>query len=180
MQLYWGVSAFLTPRADVSEGMIQNVVKVALDTGLAGIADKIMLVAGLPLNGPHMVNTVRVLILGTVLARSSAGGFADPEIWRVQGRIIQASSPTEARDRIMSLGGEILVCRVLTDDYTPIIRTVNGIICEGISEISEKKLRDINPRLVWLTHIRQATQKLESGLSVTLDAKQLLVYEGSI
>ena len=180
MQLYWGVNACLTPRADVSEGVIQNVMKVALDTGAAGISDKIMLVAGLPLNSPHMVNTVRVLILGTVLARSSAGGSADPEISRACGRIIHASTPDEARSRIMSFGGEILVCRVLTDDYTPIIRLVSGVICEGVSEISEQKLRDINPRLVWLTHIRHATQKLESGLTVTLDAKQLLVYEGSI
>ena len=139
-----------------------------------------MLVAGLPLNSPHMVNTIRVLIIGTVLARSSSGGFADPEISRTRGRIIHATTPAEARDRIMSFGGEILVCRVLTDDYIPIIRIVNGIICEGVSEIGEQKLRDINPALVWLTHIRQATQKLESGLTVTLDAKQLLVYEGSI
>ena len=180
MQLYWGVYPRLTPRADVSEGMIQNVMKVALDTGTAGISDKIILVAGLPLNSPHMVNTVRVLILGTILARSSAGGFSDPGISRARGRIVHASTPAGARDRIMSFGGEILVCRVLTDDYIHIIRIVNGVICEGVSEISEQKLRDINPRLVWLTHIRKATQKLESGLTVTLDAKQLLVYEGSI
>ena len=72
------------------------------------------------------------------------------------------------------------MCKVLTDDYTPILRIVNGVICEGISEISEQKLRDINPSLVWLTRIRHATQKLESGLTVTLDAKELLVYEGSV
>ncbi|MCL2380270.1 MAG: pyruvate kinase [Treponema sp.] len=180
MQLYWGVQSCIRPHVDESETMIQNTVQVASETGAAGISDKVILVAGLPLNSPNMLNTVRVLILGTVLARSSSGGFADPDISRARGRIIHASSPAEARGRIMSFGGEILVCRVLTDDYTPIIRIVNGVICEGVSEISEKKLRDINPSLVWLTHIRHATQKLESGLSVTLDAKQLLVYEGSI
>ena len=180
MQLNWGVHARLTPRADESEGMIQNVMKVALDTGAAGISDTIMLVAGLPLQSPHMVNTVRVLILGTVLARSSAGGYVNPNLWRVQGRIIHAATPNDARDRIMSFGGEILVCRVLTEDFIPIIRIVNGVICEGVSEISEENLRYINPSLVWLTHIRRATQKLESGLTVTLDAKQLLVYEGSV
>ena len=180
MQLLWGVQACLRPHVDESETMIQNTVQVASETGAAGISDKVLLVAGLPLKSPSMLNTVRVLILGTVLARSSAGGFADPEISRVRGRIIHALSPAEARSRIMSFGGEILVCKDLTDDYTPIIRIVNGVICEGVSEISERKLRDINPSLVWLTHIRHATQKLESGLTVTLDAKQLLVYEGSI
>ena len=180
MQLYWGVTACLRQRVDESESMIQDTMKAVLDTGAAGMADKIMLVAGLPLNSPNMVNTARVIILGTVLARSSAGGYANPEISRARGRIVHASTPAEARDSIMSFGGEILVCRELTEDYTPIIRIVSGVICEGISEISGQELRDINPNLVWLTHIRHATQKLESGLSVTLDAKQLLVYEGSI
>jgi len=180
MQLYWGVKACRRQKVDDSETMIQDTMKVVMDTGVAEISDKIMLVAGLPLNSPNMVNTVRVLILGTVLARSSAGGFSNPDITRARGKIIHAVTPNDARDRIMSFGGEILVCRVLTEDYTPIIRIVSGVICEGVSEISEKKLRDINPNLVWLTHIRHATQKLESGLSVTLDAKQLLVYEGTI
>ena len=181
MNLYWGVFGCLSERVDESESMIQNSMKIASDTGAAGMSDKIVLVAGLPLKSPHMVNTVRVIIVGAVLARSSAGGSADPAITRARGRIIHAATARDAREGIRSFGGgEILVCRVLTEDYTPIIRIVNGVICEGVSEISEQKLRDINPRLVWLTHIRRATQKLESGLTVTLDSKQLLVYEGSI
>jgi pyruvate kinase len=180
MQLYWGVYAYDTSRADETEGLIQNVMKVASETGVAGISDKIMLVAGLPLTSPHVVNTVRVLILGTVLARSATGGFAKPDITRARGRVIHAATVYEAREKFMSLGGEILICKTLTEDYTPIIRIVNGIICEGISEISDKRLCEINPNLVWLTHLRHAAEKLESGLTVTIDAQQLLVYEGSI
>jgi pyruvate kinase len=180
MQLYWGVRTSLRPLFDESENVIQNAMKVAADTGMAGISDKIVLLAGLPLNSPNMINTIRTLILGTVLARSSAGGCANPGISRVQGRIIHAATPQEARDRIKNYDGEILVCRALTDDYTPILRIVNGVICEGVSELNEERLRDINPNLVWLTHIRHAMKKLELGLTVTLDAKQLLVYEGSI
>ena len=178
MQLLWGVYAYYKPRADEAESMIQNVIKITLDTGLAAAPDKILLVAGLPLNSPYMVNTVRVLILGTVLAHSNSGGFFNPDIFRASGRIIHSASPGEARDNIMSSGGDILICRNLTEGYVPIIRIVRGIICEGISEISEGRLREINPNLVWLTNIRDASKILESGLTVTLDAKQLLVYEG--
>jgi pyruvate kinase len=180
MQLYWGVRTSLKPLFDETQSMIQTVMKAALEAGMAGISEKIVLLAGLPINSPYMINTIRVLILGTVLARSNTGGCANPEITRVRGRIVRASNPMEARDRISSFGGEILVCKLLTEDYTPIIRIVSGIICEDISDISEQKLRDINPNLVWLTHIRHATEKLELGLTVTLDAKQLLVYEGTI
>jgi pyruvate kinase len=180
MQLYWGVRTSLRPLFDESESVIQNAMKAVLDTGMAGLSDKIVLLAGLPLNSPNMVNTIRVLIIGTVLARSSAGDHADPGIMRVRGKIIHAASPKEALQRIKEYEGEILVCKELTDDYTPILRVVKGVICESISEISETKLRDINPHLVWLNHIRHAMKKLEQGLTVTLDAEQLLVYEGSI
>ena len=180
MQLYWGVHTYQRPLVDDTESMIQDTMKVVSETGMAVMSDKIVLVGGLPLQSPYSVNAIRVLILGTVIARSSTGGFANPYVTRVQGKIIHADTPTDARNKIMLFGGEILVCRILTKDYTPIIRIVKGVICEGVSEISDSILHDINPNLVWLTNIRHETEKLESGLAVTLDAKQLLVYEGSI
>jgi len=181
MQLFWGVHTFIRPWVEDSESMIQKTIKVVSDSGVAEISDKIMLVAGLPLNSPNMVNTVRVLIFGTVFARTSSGGHAHPAIKRASGRVIHAATASEARKKYMSLGGgEILICDVLTEDYTPIIRLVSGVICEGISEISEEQLGYINPRLVWLTHIRNAANQLESGLTVTIDAKEMLVYEGTI
>ena len=38
----------------------------------------------------------------------------------------------------------------------------------------------VNPNLVWLTNVSGATTNLESGLMVTIDGSQLLVYEGII
>jgi pyruvate kinase len=180
MQLYWGVYARYAPLTDENESMILNAMKVALDTGMAGISDKIVLVAGLPLQSPNSVNTVRVIILGTILARSGAGGSSNPDITHIHGRIVYAETPDDARDKITRSGGEILVCKELTKDYIPIIRMVKGVICKEISEISDNDLREINPDLVWLTHIRHAPEKFESGLTVTIDAKQLLVYEGTV
>jgi len=180
MQLNWGVHTSIRPLFDESESVIQNAMKVAMDSGLAGLSDKIILLAGLPLNSPNMVNTIRVIILGTVLAHSNAGGCANPGISRTCGRIIHAATLQEALQRIKDYEGEILVCKELTEDYIPILRIVKGVICEGLSELSETKLCGINPNLVWLTHIRHAMKKLEQGLTVTLDAKQLFVYEGSV
>jgi len=181
MQLYWGVSTYISSKVDDSESMIQNTMKVVSETGVAGISDKVILIAGLPLESPNMINNVRVVIIGTVLARSSAGGYANPDLIRTHGRIIHAATPDEARKKIISSGGgEILICKELTENYASIITMVSGIICEGVSEISEQKLRLINPNLVWLTNMRDAAKKLESGLTITIDGKELLVYEGTI
>jgi pyruvate kinase len=181
MQLYWGVTTCIRSKVDDSGSMIQDTMKVILETGAAGISDKIILIAGLPLESPNMINTVRVVIIGTVLARSSAGGYSNPDLTRARGKIVHAANADEASKKILpSGGGDILICKVITDEYIPVIRMVSGIICEGVSEISEQKLRMINPNLVWLTHIRDAAKKLESGLTVTIDGKELLVYEGAI
>jgi len=81
----------------------------------------------------------------------------------------------------MSSGQEgILICKEINEEYMPVLRMVKGIICEGVSVISEEKIRFINPNLVWLTRIRDAAKKLEAGLTVTIDGKELLVYEGTI
>jgi len=180
LQLYWGVYPCLTPIANETESMIQNSMRIASETGTAGISDKIVLVAGLPLQSPNMVNTIRVIILGTILARFSFGGHANPDITRVRGKIVYSSSARDARDKIMIMGGEILACRVLTKDFIPIVRLVKGIICEELSEITDGDLQRTNPDIVWLTHIRHANEKLESGLTVTIDAKELLIYEGTV
>jgi pyruvate kinase len=180
MQLYWVVDTCITPEVGDSDSMIRNTMKLVSETGAVGISDKIILIAGLPLESPNMINTVRVVIIGTVLARSNAGGYANPDNIRAQGRIIHAASADEASKKLMSCADGILICKEITEEYMPVLRMAQGIICEGVSVISEEKLRIINPNLVWLTHIRDAAKKLEPGLTVTIDGKELLVYEGTI
>ena len=180
MQLYWGVHPCHSPRVDETESMIQSAMRIAMETGIASISDRIVLVAGLPLGSPNLINTIRVIILGTVLVQSNSGGFANPEIPVVQGKIVRATSPREASKRITPYASEILVCKELTDEYIGTIHVVSGIVCEGVSEISDERLRHINPNLVWLSNARDAVDKLESGITVTLDATQLIVYEGSV
>jgi pyruvate kinase len=180
MQLYWGVNTCITPEVGDSDSMIRNTMDVVSKTGVVNISDKIVLIAGRPLESPNMINTVRVVIIGTVLARSSAGGYANPEVIRAHGKIIHAATADEASKKLMSSGGGILICKEINEEYMPVLRMAQGIICEGVSVISEEKIRFINPNLVWLTRIRDAAKKLEAGLTVTIDGKELLVYEGTL
>jgi pyruvate kinase len=178
--LSWGVVPKLTTHAIHSDEMIQNALRICSETGLAEISDRLVLAAGLPMGSPLPLNTMRVLIMGNVLARSASGGFANKEVFRAHGRIVWADSASDARDLIKSDGGDILVCPSLTDEYVPILRIVRGVICEGICAINADVLSIINPHLVWLNGVHNAARKLESGLFVTIDGKALLVYEGAV
>jgi len=180
MQLFWGVHPHHSPRVDETETMIQNAMSITMETGIASLSDKIVLVAGLPLSSPNMINTIRVIILGTVLLRSSSGGLSNPDITNALGKAVHASTAQEACKRVTPYANEILVCRELTEAYVSSIHLVKGIVCEGDSELSDERLREINPNLVWLTNAKNAIDKLESGITITLDATHLLVYEGSV
>jgi pyruvate kinase len=180
MQLIWGVIPKLTKTAFHSDEMILNALRILAETTLAAISDKIVLAAGLPLHSPLPLNTIRILIMGNVLARSTSGGHANENVTRANGKIVWASSASEARQVIKADGGDILVCPMLTDEYIPILRIVRGVICQGNCHIVNTVLAMINPNLVWLAGVHNATRKLESGLNVTIDGDALLVYEGVI
>lgn len=180
LQLLWGVRTCRAPRVDETESMIQNAMRIAMETGIATISDKIVLVAGLPLSSPNMINSIRVIILGTVLLRAGSGGTGNSNIHRAVGKIVHATSAAEARSKITPYANEILVCKELTEEYVGLASIVKGIVCEGSLEISDERLAAINPNLLWLAEAKNALEKLEQGIMVTLDATQLLVYEGSI
>jgi len=63
MQLYWGVIPCYAPIADESESMIKNTIRIALESKAAETSDKVVLVAGLPIQSTNPVNTVRVIVL---------------------------------------------------------------------------------------------------------------------
>jgi len=72
--LNWGVVPLLVKIAEDSEEMTQNAMRVAIDTGYLQRSDKIVMVAGVPIVSPMMVNTIRVFFVGNVLARGQDGG----------------------------------------------------------------------------------------------------------
>ncbi len=179
--LFWGVVPLHARMASDSNEMIQNAIKVALDAGIVQISDRVVLAAGTPLFSSLMLNTVRVLLVGNILARGNSGGSASQERLKSSGHIVQAANAMEALAQLKKKrGGEILVCPTITEDYIPLLRLVDGVIAEHGSEVGDAMLALVNPNLVWLTNVANATTKLEDGLMVTIDGSQLLVYEGIV
>ena len=179
LMLNWGVYPMLSEVVDDSEWMVQNAIKKALDSGAIHLSDRIIMLAGIPINNPIKVNTVKVLFVGNVVA-AGTGGFANPENKRVSGRVFKITEPNEFRTYIRSSkkGGLILVCKRITEDFIPILRIVEGVICEEESEIPPELLAMVNPNLVWLINSNGAMKALETDLTVTIDGGQGLTYEG--
>lgn len=178
--LYWGVSPLLSKMAGTSDEMLRNAVKVSLDAGAINMSDRIVLAAGIPLSNPIMLNTIQVMLVGSVLAKASKGGFAKQGNYKAYGEIVCVENPDEISGGNMRRKSIILVCRDLTEDFIPVLRVVNGVIAERECTIPDSVLRLVNPDLVWLVNAPGAVASLEPGLAVTLDGKSLMVFEGFV
>lgn len=173
--LHWGVVPVLTAREEDSEAMIQGAISATIHEGFAKSLDKVVVVAGLPINSPLLTNSVRVHVIGNVLGFGGRG-FGG----RCTGRIVKARTLEEAALTLRKGGGEILLTHTLEESFIPVLRVVDGVILEGVSEMSWELVRAVNPNLVYISSLPHALDLLEDHLTVTLDGEARLIYEGAL
>lgn len=190
--LNWGVVPLLVKIAEDSEEMTQNTMRAAIDAGALRHSDKVVMVAGMPIVSPMMVNTIRVLFVGNILARgqngggcgrlipSEGGGLPACANYRVTGRVVRAETLEDAFVALRKKGGEILVTRNLDMTFVPILRVVSGLVVENPTVLGEETLSMINPNLVWVSQVSGAMKILEPGFTITVDSREKLVYEGTV
>lgn len=180
LMLRWGVTPVLCGMAEDSDMMIQNAIKLAFENGLVRISDRVVVCAGIPLSSLLMVNTIRVLIVGNIIARGTTFFCCNPKKTKAGGRVVHAQNMVGVRDNARLKTGTILVCERITEDLIPLLRIVDGVVSEDTSDISEDELRLIGHDLVTVQNALNACRLLEENLSVTIDGEQGLVYEGII
>jgi len=172
--LDWGVQPILAPFVRDSEEMVQNAIKAAISGGYAERSDKVVLVAGLPVASALTVNAVRAYYLGKVIGRGEKGLGG-----RCTGRIVKAKNLDEAVAALKKDdGGDILLVPPLHPDYIPIVRLAKGVIAEGVSELPWDVVRMTNPDIILVTEVAGAMDSMETGMTVTIDGGEQVVYEG--
>ncbi|GMO25264.1 MAG: pyruvate kinase [Termitinemataceae bacterium] len=170
-----GIIPLLVESESDSEAMIQGAQSAAIKEGFAKVSDKVVFAAGFPVNSPFTTNTIRINVIGNILARGQRG-FGG----HCTGRIVRAQTLDEAATILRNKGGEILLTHTLDNSFIPIIRIANGIIMEGSSEFSRDQLLTINPNIVFVGQVSAAMSRLENHLTVTLDGFEKIIYEGTI
>lgn len=180
LMIQWGISPVLCEVADDSETMIQNAVKLALDSGAVNLSDKVVMCAGIPISSPLMINTIKVILVGNVIARGTVFGSADENKIRAGGRVIHAEDILELGNKIRLHHHVILVCERITKELVPALRVVDGVVSESTSDLTAEEIKLINSELVWVQNVPNAQKIIESALSVTIDGEQGVIYEGII
>ena len=180
LMIQWGISPVLCQMADDSETMIQNAVKLALDCKAVHLSDKVVMCAGIPISSPLMVNTIKVILVGNVLARGTLFGSVKENRKKARGRVIHENDIPLFKDKFQVHKHLILVCERITENLIPALRIVDGVVSESGCDIASENLALVNPDLVWICNVPDAQKVLENDLSITLDAEQGVVYEGIV
>ena len=86
--LYWGVHPLLCDLVDNADAMQNNALAAALEKGLVKRFDRVVILAGVPLHSPVMLNYIKVHFIGNVLAKGQRGfgGYRSGHIvgWRTR------------------------------------------------------------------------------------------------
>ncbi len=173
--LHWGVIPVLTELVNDSDQMIQNSIRQALAAGYVKRLDRVVTAAGIPVNSPIMMNTVKVHFLGNILSRghSGFGGVTS-------GRVVKCGDRDEAYRRLAHRGDEVLLVRHFEREYLDTIQGIGAVISEDKSPVPFDEIRESNPNLVFVSELPGAYAALENGLHVSVDGEELIVYEGVI
>jgi pyruvate kinase len=171
--LYWGIVPLFTEFGEDSDAMVNKSLAVAMAKGLVKTFDRVVILAGIPVHSPIMLNTVRVHFVGNVLAKGQRGfgGYR-------AGRIVRVEDSLDAELKLKHDDSEILLARFLTPDFLPLLTGLCGIILEESSYLSEQQIRSKTPEVAVIASVAGAMAILEDGFTVTLHGEEKVVYEG--
>ena len=171
--IFWGVVPLIAKLTSDSDVMIENAIAQAVETTLIKDFDRVVILAGLPVDSPIMLNTIRVHLHCRVLAKSQRGYGG-----RISGRVVKVKSAEEALNRIRGTGDEILVTSYLSPDFTPVLSKIAGYILEKFSFMGFQEIERYHKEIVALAGTREALTILEDGAMITIDGQEKLIYSG--
>ena len=173
--LTWGVVPLRAEIADDSDALLANALRAAVDAGHLSRGDRVVIVAGVPVNSPAQLNLVKVHFVGTLLARGRRGfgGFRT-------GRVVRVRDAADAARRLKGDGTEVLVTRAFEADLVPLLAGLAGLVLEEPSAMSRETLQAAAPGLVAVSAVPDGMRHLEDGATVTLHGDAFAVYEGVV
>ena len=169
------MTPILTDIALDQESVLESVVTAGRQQGLIRPFDKLVILSGVPIDSPIMVNNIRVHMVANVIGKGLRGYGTT-----FSGRIVKVSGIEEAGRRIVGDGTEILLTKYIDMSFEPVLKAVGGYILEGFSSMSWNVIHGMNPKLVALAGAFKAMSNLKEGQIVTIDGEEKVIYDGSI
>ncbi|MDR3592141.1 MAG: pyruvate kinase [Negativicutes bacterium] len=172
-QLYWGVQPVLVPTSPDSDALVSNSIKGAQDVGLVKEGDLVVITAGVPVGTSGTTNMIRVHVVGNILLHGTGIGQRV-----VTGKVRVAHSIKDVKTKFQP--GEILVVESIDEETAPYALKAAAIVTEEGGLTSHAAIVGISYGIPVIVGVDGATDRLDDGTEVTVDASRGVVFHGQI
>lgn len=173
MLLLWGVYPILGPSFNNTDEMVHSAVSSSLKAGVVKDGDLVVVTAGVPAGTSGTTNMIRVHVVGNVLMRGTGIGQR-----AVTGKIVVATSLKDIRNKFQA--GDILVVNSIDEETAPYAAKAAAIVAEEGGLTSHAAIIGVSFGMPVLVGVEGATERLQDGTIVTVDAARGSVYQGEI
>lgn len=171
LALSWGVFPQLADEVTSIDQVFEQAIQKASATEWIKNGDLIIITGGFPVGISGTTNTMRVHIIGDVLAEGKgANGL------RASGSLHVLQNATEVPENFNE--GDILVIRETTDAILPLLKDTAAIITEEDAADSKAVIVGKALGIPVITNVNNATSILKSGIVVTVDAATGRIVSG--
>ena len=174
LSLTWGCLPILSDKININDGTFSIAVEKSMETGLAKSGDAIVIAAGIPVGVSGATNTLKVQIVGDVLAKGQGIGNKV-----VSGRACVIKVFEQARNCFKD--GDIIVTPEINDDLLPFIKKSSGVVV-GSWENDDNKQAKVVADLLDIPVIvcnESVVEIIPDWISITLDSIKGIVYNGN-
>ncbi|KJY64795.1 Pyruvate kinase [Lactobacillus helsingborgensis] len=169
----WGVQPLLTEKPASTDDMFEVAAKVAKEQGYVQDGDLVIIVAGVPVGDSGTTNLMKLQIIGSKLAQGLGVGNGS-----VVGKTVVVNSAEEAISKTRE--GDILVAKTTDPDYMPAIKKASGLVVEASGLTSHAAVVGLSLGIPVVVGVSDATEKIGSGITITVDARRGAIYQGEV
>ena len=171
MLVMWGVQPVLRAMAKNSDEMVENAIASSIASGIVKEGDLVVLTAGVNAGETGTTNMIRVHVVGNVLLRGVGIGQT-----AITGKVCVAHSITDVEENFTD--GDILVIACIDEQTARYAAKASAIIAEEGGLTSHAAIVGISYGMPVIVGVDGATECLTNGMTITVDAKRGLVYNG--
>lgn len=174
LSLTWGCLPILSHEININDGTFSVAVEKSMETGLAKSGDAIVIAAGVPVGISGATNTLKVQIVGDVLAKGQGIGNKV-----VSGRACVIKVFEQARNDFQD--GDIIITPEINDELLPFIKKSSGVVVgnwENDYNSQAKVVADLLDIPVIVCN-ESVVEIIPNGIAITLDSIKGVVYNGN-
>ena len=174
LNLSWGCKPMLVENISGNDEVFEVVEEMALKSRLAKTGDAIVALAGVPIGVAATTNTLKVRIVGNVLAR----GQIQQGSGKVKG-ISRVFKVLEDKDHFFERG-DILIATKTSDDMMEYIKKAGALVVGSWEQVDTSHAETVSRALdiPLLVAQEKVVDLIGEGVAITVDCNQGFVFNG--